>query len=142
MTQPRGPQSPPLAPPRLDELDDDQRRLAEAILDGPRAGSPFPLTDATGRLAGPFGVFLHSPVVGEALQELGARLRYRGNLPAPLREIAVLTVAIESGSAFEWWAHRRVGREIGLDSALLDRLERGEALADPTDRAVQQAARR
>jgi 4-carboxymuconolactone decarboxylase len=40
------------------------------------------------------------------------------------------------------WAHRRVGREIGLDSALLDRLERGEALADPTDRAVQQAARR
>jgi 4-carboxymuconolactone decarboxylase len=77
------------------DLDDQQRVLYNAIAGGPRAAGPrlFALTDAAGRLNGPFNAMLFAPEVGTALQELGTAIRYRSSLTARIREMAILAVA-------------------------------------------------
>jgi 4-carboxymuconolactone decarboxylase len=103
----------PLPP---DELDDEQRALYERVSGGPRAAGPqrFRLTADDGSLTGPFNVFLHAPAVGAALGAVGEAIRYGTGLPPRLREIAILSVAGHRGSAFERYAHERVGRAVGL----------------------------
>ena len=96
---------------------DAQRALREQILGGPRGSGPqhFPLVREDGSLTGPFGVMLHEagarrPVAGARLR----RIRYATGLSARTREIAILAVASVPCSAFEAYAHERVGRAAGL----------------------------
>ena len=112
----------PHLPP--DALGPEQRTLRDEILGGPRAGGAqlFELVDSQGRLNGPFGVMLHSPAIGGALQELGTAIRYRSILSDRLREIAILTVAAHWSSAFEKYAHEPLGRRAGLTDAQIDAL--------------------
>jgi 4-carboxymuconolactone decarboxylase len=99
---------------RPEELDPAQQQLYDAITRGPRSDGPFPLVDESGVLQGPFGGFLLSPAVGEALQQLGAAIRYRTTLTPRMRELAILVVAAHHGSPFERHAHEAVGRAAGL----------------------------
>ncbi|HET9075902.1 MAG TPA: carboxymuconolactone decarboxylase family protein [Acidimicrobiales bacterium] len=144
---PHEPQAPPRRLQPLDpgDLDNEQRDLYEAITGGPRATGPryFPLTDSQGRLHGPFDAMLRSPVVGGALQELGAALRYGSCLTARTREIVILAVAAAHDSAFERFAHEAVGRGAGLSDEELGALRTGAALpgADPVEAAALEAAR-
>lgn len=98
------------------DLTDEQRALRERIVGGPRGSGPqhFPLVHDDGSLTGPFGVMLHEPALGAPLQELGSAIRYATGLSARTREIAILAVAAATGSAFEQYAHERVGRAVGL----------------------------
>jgi 4-carboxymuconolactone decarboxylase len=80
------------------------------------------LTDAEGRLVGPFGPMLLSPPVGGALQALGAAVRYSSVLTDRVRELAVLAVAHHWDSAFERYAHEALGRHAGLTEGELDAL--------------------
>ena len=81
---------------------------------------------------------LLAPALGEALQALGAALRYGGLLDDRQREIAILVVAQVVDSDFERYAHEAVGRVIGLSEAELTMLRTGDggALADELDRLV------
>lgn len=128
---------PALAP---GDLDDRQRALYDAIAGGPRAAGPrlFALTDADGRLNGPFNAMLFAPEVGTALQELGAAIRYRSSLTARIREMAILAVAAHWDSAFERYAHEAVGRSAGLTDGELRSLRDGEPprLDDPAEEAA------
>lgn len=122
--------------PRLapDQLDEAQRAVYDGITRGDRATGVqhFPLTDEDGSLHGPFGVMLHAPGISNVLQELGAAIRFRTDLTARCREIAVLQVAQAVGSEFEWWAHERVGRAVGLTEAELMALSLGSFHSDDT----------
>ena len=98
------------------ELDEPARALYDRIAGGPRAQGPqaFDLADERGRLHGPFNAMLISPEVGSAIQELGAAIRYKSGLSARAREIAILELSVLRTSAFEWYAHERVGKQAGL----------------------------
>lgn len=112
---------------RPDELDDDQRALYDRIVGGPRAsGRPTPLVDAEGRLYGPFNALLTNPGVGEAVQAVGAALRFAGALPRPLFELIVLTVARERGASYEWYAHEPLARRAGVSDAQLQAVRAGK----------------
>ena len=89
------------------ELNVEQQALYDSIVTGPRAQGPqlFALQDDEGRLNGPFGLMLHVPGLGSALQELGSAVRYRTAMTARIREIAILTVAAATESEFERYAH-------------------------------------
>lgn len=102
-----------LAPSSLDQA---RRRLYDAITSSSRnnARRAMPLTDEDGRLEGPFNAMLFNPVVGHALQSLGGALRYQGVLPARLRELAVLEVAVVRGSTFEWLSHAPLAEAAGF----------------------------
>jgi 4-carboxymuconolactone decarboxylase len=117
-----------------------QAELYAAMTGGPRGGGnqPFQLVDDAGALAGPFNAMLLEPAVGEALQALGAALRYRGSLPARARELAILIVAAHTECEFEQYAHEAAGRRAGLSEEDLAAIRAGQApdLADPAERAL------
>ena len=115
--------------PKLEpaSLDGEQRALYDAIAGGRRAQGPqlFRLTDAEGRLEGPFNAFLLQPRLGSALQALGSSVRYETGLDDRCREIAILVVAAHWQSDFEWYAHEAVGRSAGLGDAELTAIRDG-----------------
>lgn len=111
-------------PPRLEllapgELDEAQRALYDAITGGPRGSQPrtVPLTDEAGRLVGPFAVMLLSPAVGDAMQQVGAKVRFGTSLTARERELAILSVAGVLRCDFERLAHEPAARTAGLTQA-------------------------
>ncbi|MEU4486776.1 carboxymuconolactone decarboxylase family protein [Streptomyces purpurascens] len=122
------------------ELDQQQTEVYRAITGGPRVAGPqaFSLTDEEGRLRGPFNAMLLSPPVGLAVQAVGAAVRYESVLTDRVREMAILVVAAEWGSAFEREAHEAVGRTRGLTEAELRTLRAGGLpdLPDPAERAA------
>ena len=108
-------------PPRLDltapaELTADQRALYDAITGGPRSSQAgtVPIADADGRLLGPFAVMLLSPAVGDAMQQVGAAIRFSQGLTGRERELAILSVAGALDSEFERLAHVPAARSLGL----------------------------
>ena len=131
-------------PPRLDlippaELAPAQRALYDAITGGPRASQAgtVPITDADGQLLGPFAIMLLAPAVGDAMQQVGAKIRFGTALTGRERELAILTVAGALNSEFERLAHVPAARGLGLtepqiDAALAGRL----ALAMTVDRTL------
>ena len=121
------------------ELTESQRVVYDGITGGDRLKGTqhFPVVSEDGTLTGPFGIMLHAPGVGDALQQLGAAIRYRTGLTARVREIAILLVGATLQSEYECWAHQRVARGIGFTETELEQLSRGEF--ESAD-AVEQAA--
>ena len=107
----RPPRFPPLAP---EAMSPDQRRVAEAIASGPRGG-----------LRGPFQAWLRSPETADRLQRVGEHLRFSSHVPRRLNELAILITARAWDAQFEWWAHRRLALEAGLDPAVADDIAAG-----------------
>ena len=132
----------PLPPSSLDSA---QRALHDSIAGGPRAQGEqhFELTRADGALLGPFTALLLSPVLGSALQELGAAVRFHTSLSARSREIAILTVAAHWNSTFERSAHESLGRAAGLTEHELHQLRAKTvpALEDPHESACAHLAK-
>lgn len=110
----------------------EQAALYQSIAGGPRGSGPqhFALADESGALHGPFGLLLHAPAVGGAVQELGAAIRYRGTLSDRQRELAILLVAAGTGSDFEWFAHVRVGLASGVSVAEMAAIAEGTFAPD------------
>ncbi|MHA7293386.1 carboxymuconolactone decarboxylase family protein [Arthrobacter sp. HLT1-21] len=121
---------PLLAP---DALDDEQLALYNTIAGPPRAGGPFLVVDADGHLAGPFNALLYAPQIGQAVQALGAALRFGGKLPARTRELVICAVAAERCSAYEWYAHSRVALTVGITNEELGSLRGGFLPAELPD---------
>lgn len=101
---------------RPEELDEDQRRLYDTFVAGPRQSQAelFPVADAAGILSGPYNAMLLSPAVGAPMELLGRAVRYGIGLPARVRELAILTVAHLTESDVEWRAHEGMARAAGV----------------------------
>lgn len=112
---------------RASELTPAARELHDQLVQGPRAAST-PLTDADGRLQGPFGALVHHPAVGQAISGLGEQIRFHGVLPARWRELAVLEIAAFHDSDFEWSVHAPIAAAVGLDDATIHAIGRGGVL--------------
>ena len=103
-------------------LDEGQRALYEAITGGPRASQAgtVPIVDELGRLLGPFAVMLLTPAVGDAMQQVGAKIRFSSALTGRERELGILAVAGELRCDFERLAHESAARKLGLSGAQID----------------------
>lgn len=114
------------------DLTADQQRLRGAITSGPRArllASHEPGPDDWA-LPGPFGPMLLAPAVGDALQELGAAIRYRGHLPDDAREVAIVAVASVCRSTYELGHHLPLARAAGVGDTVLDAVVGGAQVTD------------
>ncbi len=113
-------------PPR-EQLSEEQAELVERIAGGPRAqqAGVVPLTDGDGRLSGVFSLMPIAPAVGDRVQAVGAALRFETRLAPLTRELAILTVAVDRASDFEWFAHERAALEAGATPEQLDAVRRG-----------------
>ncbi|GAA1346657.1 carboxymuconolactone decarboxylase family protein [Arthrobacter roseus] len=117
-----GDRFPPLSP---SDLTESQQKVYAAVTAPPRGNGPFTVVDDDGVLAGPFNALLYAPNVGDAVQQLGAALRFGGTLTARLRELIICTVAAEMDSAYEWYAHSRVAATVGVSEHELSSIREG-----------------
>jgi 4-carboxymuconolactone decarboxylase len=111
---------PPLSP---DEMTDEQRAVVEAIQAGPRGAG----------LRGPFNALVRSPVLCDLVQRVGAYVRFGSSIPAPLNELAICMAGRKWGAQYEFYAHRRLGIDAGLNPAILDAVAAGHRPADMSD---------
>ncbi|MDZ7677750.1 MAG: carboxymuconolactone decarboxylase family protein [Acidimicrobiales bacterium] len=129
-----------ITPRTPDELDPEQRALYDSIAGGKRAQGPrvFDLTASDGSLLGPFAPLLIEPSLGAAVSALGEAIRFQSSLSDRVRELAILVVASHRSSEFEWYAHERLGRHIGLDDAVVDavRARARPELSEPAELAA------
>ena len=80
--------------PSADSLSEDQRRVYDAILSGPR-----------GTVPALFMAFMHNAELADRVQALGALLRYDTSLEPRLSELAILAVARHWSCQYEWHWH-------------------------------------
>lgn len=98
-------------PPYIDRqaLSPEQERVREAVIAGPR-----------GRMEAPLAIWLHSPVLAERAQSLGAFCRYGTSLAPRLSELAILVTAAHWGAAYEWSVHAPIGVRAGLTKDVVE----------------------
>ncbi|MEM7131927.1 MAG: carboxymuconolactone decarboxylase family protein [Chloroflexota bacterium] len=109
------------------DFSEAQQKVFENIIGGKRGQGSDLATylNAEGGLRGPFNAYLFNPTVGDAAQQLGAALRFEGNLPSTLREVAILTVGAKWQAQYEWWAHEKIALEVGVDPRLIAGIKAG-----------------
>lgn len=76
-------------------------------------------------LAGPFGVYVRAPSVGNAAQNLGAAVRFGTALSENVKEVAICTVGAHFQSKFEFAAHQALAAKAGVDEAVVEALRVG-----------------
>jgi 4-carboxymuconolactone decarboxylase len=104
-------------------------RLPEAPEEGPTA--ELLRARRGGRLSTLDRLLLHSPPVAEGWNAMLGALRAGTTLPADLRELVILRVAVLNGAAFEWAAHEPIGRRAGLTERQLRVLRDEDAVGEP-----------
>jgi 4-carboxymuconolactone decarboxylase len=100
--------------PRLADIDPknytaDQKAVAAAITAGPR-----------GEVRGPFKMLMHNPKAADAVQRMGAYLRFDGTMDGRLRELAIILTGRHWTAQYEWYAHASIAEKEGLDTAIID----------------------
>ena len=96
------------------EMTPEQRAMIDHLLSGERGGT-----------GGPFNVLLRSPEMGDIAQQLGARVRYHSSLPNRLNEMAILLTARDWTAQYEWYAHKRLALQAGLNPGIVDAIAAG-----------------
>lgn len=117
-----------LPPIPLDQMNERQRRSAEALIAGPRGAAAIE--------RGPFVPLLRSPELMDRLQRVGEYLRFDSALPARIGEFVTLIVAREWTQQFEWAAHVPLALAAGVAQTTIDAIAEGRR---PTDMAADEA---
>lgn len=96
----------------------EQRALHDRIASGPRGDVPKP-----------FLAMLDAPHLADAIQSVGAAIRFSGALPEDLREVAILAAAAAFGSGYEWDYHLPIARRLGVGEAVIAAARSGDTAA-------------
>lgn len=110
---------PPIAP---EHMTPEQRVLVESYR---ASGWRAAIAQPDGSLGGPFDATLRSPDLAGRLAAVSNYFRAGTELPARLNEFAILLIAQEWNSAFEWHAHCSNALQAGLDPAIVSEVARG-----------------
>jgi len=97
-----------------EQLTPEQRTMVNDLLSGQRTA-----------LSGPFNALLRSPEMGNLAQKLGEYVRFRSSVPRRLNEMAILMTAQAWSSQYEWYAHKTLALDAGLNPAVIDDLQAG-----------------
>lgn len=108
-------------------LDDAQRKARDAAIAGKR-----------GRMPPPAEMWLYSPELANRAQALGEFIRFDTSLGAAMAELAILVTARHWSSQYEWYAHKRLALQAGLDPAIIDAIRdrRVPAFTDAGAKAI------
>src|SRR5260370_12895928 len=102
---------PRLAPLDLNKLTPEQKKVADAIVAGPRGG-----------LRGPFEPWLRSPHLADRAQKLGEYCRFHNSLPKELPELAICLIGRHFKAPYEFYAPARLAKEARLPPAIIQAL--------------------
>lgn len=97
------------------EWTDEQRKVARAIMAGPR-----------GVVRGPFVPLMHAPALAAKVQEVGDVVRFQTDFPNALVEIAVCMTARARNCPYIWVSHSRAAARAGVAPSLLAAIAAGQ----------------
>lgn len=100
-----------------------QQQAYDLIASGPRKDVPYP-----------FLAMLDVPGLANAIQAVGAEIRFAGTLSDQLREVAILATAGAFGSGYEWDYHAAIARRLSMSETLISATRTGDTshLGDDT----------
>ena len=115
--------------PRItrESLDADGQRAYDVIV--------HPESRYADGLRGPIGMWMYSPRMAEHYFPGSTYLRFGadGNRDQRLTELAILTAARALDSQYEWSAHEGLGRNAGLEEAIIDLVRYDRPLSEAGD---------
>jgi 4-carboxymuconolactone decarboxylase len=116
-----------IEPVKPEEMDSLQKQIADEIAKGPRQ-----------RVGELMLVWLHSPVLADLVQKVGAYFRTGTTLPQQIMEMIILLVARHWNCEFEWVAHEPLARQKGLKPEIIDAIRRETTpnFTDPAEKAA------
>lgn len=121
----------PLPP---DVLDSDLRAVHDTVADFVARSMPHVVSqDRDGALIGPYTAMLHFPRYGVPALQFIAAVNSNSQLPATVRETAVLTVGAAFNSQYELYAHEIMGQIVGLSATQVATLAAGSRPTDLED---------
>jgi 4-carboxymuconolactone decarboxylase len=96
-----------------------------------------------GRPPPPMMAWLNSPEMAKHATRLGAVLRFDTRFPAKLSEIAILVTARHWTAHYEWYAHKRLALQGGMDPKIIDdiRDRRIPKFDDPNGQMIYEVAK-
>lgn len=89
-----------------------------------------------GSMPPPFAPLLHVPEVAKATADLGAAIRFSGQLSDRVRELAICVTAHEKSCDFEWSVHSKMALDAGVSKATLDSVESGGPVDEASDAVI------
>ena len=102
-----------------EQLNDEQRAVADVMKKQTLSG-----------IGGPNNVMLRSPSFAESVMRMADYLRYNSSVPRRLNELAILLVARQQNSQFEWALHVPAAKKHGLAEAVINDLTEGQRPAE------------
>ena len=86
-------------------------------------------------LRGPIGMWMHSPVLAEAMFDVRQRVRYETEKDQRLTELIIISTAREINNQYEYSAHEPLAQSAGLEQGIIDiiRFRRPLENLPPTD---------
>ena len=95
-------------------MTDEQRAVAQALIDGPRKG-----------VYGPFVALLRSPQLLDRVGKVGEYLRFGSVIEGRIRELVICAVSRALTNQFEWLMHAPLAVKEGVAQATIDALHAG-----------------
>ncbi len=89
-----------------------------------------------GKMIRPYAAMLHRPEIARAAADLGAVIRFGSTLTDHVRELVIVTTAIERDCPFEWESHRPIAVAAGVPEATLESVATRSPVEDSADGAV------
>ena len=111
---------------RREDLDEEGKEVYDFLVD--------PENQTLAGLTGPRGFYLYSPKAGQHLSQANTYLRFESGLDPQVRELAILVIAREMRSQFEWTMHEPVAREVGLEPAAIEVVRDNKSPQNLTER--------
>ncbi|HSK96153.1 MAG TPA: carboxymuconolactone decarboxylase family protein [Euzebyales bacterium] len=96
---------------------------ADAQLDAAGRAARDQIVASRGAVLRPFAVLLHQPALARRVGELGAELRFAGDLRDDQRELVILATARAHRCAFEWVSHHDLALAAGVRPGAIAALE-------------------
>ena len=103
-----------------DDLPQDKRDIYDRIVET-RASTE------SGRMPHSFQALLNSPDAADVVAALGEYLRFKSPLDPVVRETAILAVAHELNSQYEWAHHEPIARRVGVRDEVIESIRIGRA---------------
>jgi 4-carboxymuconolactone decarboxylase len=114
------------------EMTDEQRQTYDESIASKRGRPPPPMM-----------AWLNSPEMARHATRQGAVLRFDTIFPPELSEIAILVTARHWTSRYEWYAHKRLALQGGMDPEIIDAIRdrRTPKFEHPTGKVIYDVAK-
>ena len=99
----------------FDDLNDEQKKVHDEIVSGPR-----------GKVVGPLRIWLNNPKLAKVAQQVGAYARYGTSLDNSLSELAIITTGRVWSSKFEWEHHAPLAIKAGINEEYVNTISQAK----------------